>query len=302
MTYEHEIDPHKQSVTVVGLGPMGSALAETLLAKGHPLTVWNRTPEKAAGFAAKGARVAPDVAGALAAGSLTVVCLKDYEAMYEAFSPAARELSGHTLVNLNSGTPRQAREAADWAGRHGADYLDGAIMVPPPMVGEPGAVFLYSGSSVVFEGHRDGLASLGDPRYVGDDAGLAVLYNTALLDMMYATMNGWLHATALVGSAGVSAEKFAELALGWFMPTVVDYTALAGQAADVDAANYPGDLGTMEMNRAALDHIALTSVEQGVDSELPGLMARIAGRAVAEGHGAQNFLATYEIFKARSHD
>ena len=34
-------------VTCVGLGLMGSALARALLAAGHEVSVWNRTPEKA---------------------------------------------------------------------------------------------------------------------------------------------------------------------------------------------------------------------------------------------------------------
>ena len=36
------------SVTVIGLGSMGSKLARTFLHSGYVTTVWNRTPEKAA--------------------------------------------------------------------------------------------------------------------------------------------------------------------------------------------------------------------------------------------------------------
>jgi hypothetical protein len=35
-------------VTVIGLGAMGSALAATLIEKGHVVTVWHRTAAKAA--------------------------------------------------------------------------------------------------------------------------------------------------------------------------------------------------------------------------------------------------------------
>ena len=35
-------------VTVIGLGNMGSALARALLENGRAVTVWNRSPEKAA--------------------------------------------------------------------------------------------------------------------------------------------------------------------------------------------------------------------------------------------------------------
>ena len=41
-------------VAVVGVGRMGHALADCLLAGGHSLTVWNRTPGKADDLLARG--------------------------------------------------------------------------------------------------------------------------------------------------------------------------------------------------------------------------------------------------------
>ena len=35
-----------QNIFVMGLGNMGAALAKTLLGKGYPVTVWNRTESK----------------------------------------------------------------------------------------------------------------------------------------------------------------------------------------------------------------------------------------------------------------
>lgn len=287
---------HNNPVTVLGLGPMGTALAEALLKQGHPLTVWNRSPGKAEGLVAQGARHAATVAEAVSASPLTIICLKDYETTYEIFDAAADALPGRVLVNLNSGTPAEARTALDWATARGADYLDGAIMVPPPLIGHPEAVFLYSGSQDVFDKAGPALRSMGDPRYLGPDPSLAVLYNAALLDMMYATMNGYLHATAMVGSANVSAVEFTKLALGWFMPSVVD-PILAEQAPDLDKGHYPGDLGTMEMNLNAIDHITRTCVEQGVHADQPRLMKEIAERAISEGYSGKNYLAVFEVFK-----
>ncbi|MEE1738788.1 NAD(P)-binding domain-containing protein [Streptomyces sp. BE147] len=296
MTNQQSASPQHQSVTVVGLGPMGLALAGTLLEHGHPTTVWNRTPEKADTLVTKGAHRAETIAEAVYASPVTIMCLKDYETMYAVLGSAGDALRGRVLVNLNSGTPSEAHAAAGWATERGADYLDGAIMVPPPLVGHPESVFLYSGSRDVFDAHRTTLASMGDPRYLGSDPGLSVLYNAALLNMMYATMNGFLHATALVGTANVSAVTFAELALGWFMPSVMDST-LTEQAPDLDSGNYPGDLGTMEMNLNALEHITRTCVEQGVHSDQPRLMQVIAEQAIAEGYSGKNYLAVFEVFK-----
>jgi len=298
-TEQHAPREDGAPVALVGLGPMGVALGEALLRGGHSLTVWNRTPGRADGLVARGARRAATVAEAVAAAPVTIMCLKDYGTAYEVLDSAGGALRGRTLVNLNSGTPAEAREARRWVGDRGADYLDGAIMVPPPLVGESGAVFLYSGPQEPFDRHRAVLESLGDPRHLGADPGLAVLYNTALLEMMYATMNGFLHASALVGSAGVPAARFSELALGWFMPMILD-ASFAEQAADLDRGHYPGDDGTLEMNLNALEHITRTSEEQGVHAAQPRLMMQIAEHAVARGHGADNYLAVFEVFKSAS--
>ncbi|MFE7130159.1 NAD(P)-dependent oxidoreductase [Streptomyces sp. NPDC057638] len=299
MTNQPSASSQLTPVTVIGLGPMGLALAGALLERGHPTTVWNRTPERADRLVTRGAHRAGTVAEAVSASPVTIMCLKDYATMYAISASAGDALKGRVLVNLNSGTPQEAHAAVGWAAERGADYLDGAIMVPPPLVGRPESVFLYSGPRDVFDRHRTTLESMGGPRYLGSDPSLAVLYNAALLGMMYATMNGFLHATALVGSAGVSAVTFADLALDWFVPSVVNPTLIA-QAPELDSGHYPGDIGTMEMNLSALEHITRTSVEQGVHSDQPRLMRTIAERAIAEGHGGENYLAVFEVFKQAS--
>lgn len=281
---------------------MGLVLAETYLRAGHPLTVWNRTAARADDLVARGAHRAGSVAEAVAAAGVVVVCTKDYESLYDAFgdlkAPEAPGRARPLVVNLNSGTPEEARTATTWADERGFDYLDGAIMVPPPLVGSPGAVFLYSGPREHFDSARPVLETLGDPRYLGPDTGLAVLYNTALLEMMYAQMNGWLHAAALVGSAGVPAADFAELALGWFAPAVLAPEGLREGADELDRGEYPGDLGTLRMNLTAIDHIVRTSREVGVPDDQPRLMREIAERAVAAGYGDLNYLSVFETFRA----
>ncbi|MGX2994333.1 NAD(P)-dependent oxidoreductase [Streptomyces sp. JNUCC 64] len=302
MTTQNTISASGLPVSLLGLGPMGLALAHALLDAGRPLTVWNRTPGKADALVAKGARRAESAVAALAASPVTLMCLKDYATQYEILGDADGVPRGRTLVNLNSGTPKEAVEAAAWAAGRGLDYLDGAVMVPPTLIGGPGSVLLYSGSREVFDRHRPVLDALGDPRYLGADPGLAVLYNTALLEMMYTTMNGWLHASALVGSAGVPATEFAELAFGWFAPTVLAPEGFLAMAPQLDRGEYPGDLGTLEMNLNALDHIAATSAERGVDTGQPESLRAVAARGVAEGHGRENYLSLFEVLRVPAPD
>lgn len=283
-------------VTVVGLGPMGAALATALLDRGHDVTVWNRSPGKDGPLVAKGARRADDIVDAVSASRLLVVCLADYDALYSALGPAKEALRGRVLVNLNSGTPQEANEALRWAEQHGTGYLDGAIMVPPAMVGHPGSVFLYSGAAEVFEEYKETLADLGDPVHLGAEPGLAVLYNTALLSMMYSSLNGFLHAAALVGSAGVPAAGFTKLAVDWFLPSVIG-EIIKAEAPTIDERVYPGEAGPLEMNVTTLKHIIGTSREQGVDTEIPVRNKELLDRAVAAGFGKSGYFSVTELWR-----
>ncbi|WP_410650853.1 hypothetical protein [Amycolatopsis sp. cmx-4-54] len=62
---------------------------------------------------------------------------------------------------------------------------------------------------------------------------------TALLSMMYSSMNGFPHAAALVGSAGVPVAEFTKPAVDWFLPSVIG-EILKAEAPTIDNGEYPG--------------------------------------------------------------
>lgn len=59
-------------VTVIGLGAMGSAIANALIAGGHDVTVWNRSPDRMLPFAKIAASCAGSAREAVTAGHLIV--------------------------------------------------------------------------------------------------------------------------------------------------------------------------------------------------------------------------------------
>jgi 3-hydroxyisobutyrate dehydrogenase len=65
------------SLAFLGLGLMGAPMAQRLLAAGHALTVWNRSPAKAAPLRAAGARVAATPAEAAAGAEIVFLNLMD---------------------------------------------------------------------------------------------------------------------------------------------------------------------------------------------------------------------------------
>lgn len=284
-------------VTVVGLGPMGAALAAAFVDNGHPTTVWNRTAAKAEPLVAKGARRAETPAEAVAASPLVVVCVNDFAGVRSILDAAGPALSGRTVVNLTSSTPDEAREAVKVAEGHGAGYLDGAIMVPPPAIGSKEAVFLYSGSRSVFDAQVETLQTVGgDARYLGDDPGLAVLYNTALLGFMWATVNGYLHATAMVNTAKATAAEFAPIALDWFIPSVVT-PILHAATRELDEGDYPGEAGTVTMNLTAAEHLLETSRNQGVGTQVPEFLTGMLEKTIEAGHGDKSYMSMIELIR-----
>ncbi|MER6994772.1 NAD(P)-binding domain-containing protein [Streptomyces sp. NPDC000410] len=283
-----------QNVTVIGLGQMGAALAGAFLDAGHPTTVWNRTPGKAAPLVARGAVRADSVAEAVAASDLVVICVLDYTAVRALLAPVAETLRGRALVNFTSGSPEQAREEAKWAAGHGITYLDGAVMTTPPGVGDSASMFLYSGAPEVLAAHRETLAVLGDPVDLGSDAGLASLYDTGLLGLMWSVFGGWLHATALVGADGVAAKDFTAVVDRW-LRTVSWF--MTGYADQIDAGEYPGDDATIDVQVVAIGHLLHAGADRGIDARLPELHLDLMRSAVAAGHGQDSYARLIEAFR-----
>ncbi|WBQ06387.1 NAD(P)-dependent oxidoreductase [Kribbella sp. CA-293567] len=277
----------KTPVTVLGLGAMGTALARTFLAAGHPATVWNRTPGRSPELDALGAVRAKTIGDAIAASPLLVTCLLDDASVRDSLGPVAPELSGRTLVNLTNGTPAQARRAAEWAAQQGAQYLDGGIMAVPAMIGGPAAFILYSGSPAAFEQHRDDLAVLAKPTYVGSDAGLAALQDLALLSAMYGMFGGVAHALAMVSSEKLSPTAFAtELLVPWLTAMLGSVTPMANE---LEYGAAPGAAGSnLAMQAAAFGNFIDASEDQGVDPLVLLPIQQLLDRAVAEGHGEED--------------
>ncbi|MEV7554581.1 NAD(P)-binding domain-containing protein [Amycolatopsis sp. NPDC089917] len=266
-------------VTVLGLGLMGTALARALLAAGHPTTVWNRTAAKASSLVAEGARLAPTIGDALAVGGATVVCLTDYSAVRALLDDAA--LAGVTLVNLTSGDSAQARETAAWAGKQGARYLDGAIMAIPSSIGTAEATILLSGPRPDFD-----LGALGTISHLGEDHGLASLYDVAGLTMMWSVLNAWLQGTAMLKTAGVDAATYAPFAQQ-IAAGVASW--LPGYAEQVDKGSFPAEVSALETDVRAMAHMVEESEALGVNAELPKLIKAMADRAIAAGHGGEQY-------------
>lgn len=276
----------KGPVTVLGLGPMGEALAGAFVAAGHPTTVWNRTASKASALVERGATLAANPAEAVAASPLVIACVLNYDAVHAILDPVADTLSGRTLVNLTADAPTRAREMAEWAARHGVDYLDGAIMTPAPTIGTPDAAYLYSGPEQVLAAHAPTLdAFAGNRTYLGEDPGRAAAYEVAVLDFFWTSVSGFTHALALARTEGIEAYELAPFAHGIaaIFPMMID-----DYAERLDKGDYERPNAMLLSGSTAMGHIAHTAHANGLDTGVLRAAKALVDRAVAEGHGAKD--------------
>ncbi|WP_411082606.1 NAD(P)-dependent oxidoreductase [Streptomyces sp. cmx-18-6] len=288
----------KTPVTLLGLGDMGIALGRAWLAAGHPLTVWNRTPEKAGPLTAEGARAVATPAEAVAAASGPVVlCLLDDASVSETLEGV--DLRGKDVVNLTTNTPAEGRRRAAWASERGARFLDGGIMAVPPMIGIPetGGYVFYSGDRALLEQHRETLEVPAGVTFVGEDAGHAALHDIALLSAMTGMFAGITHAFALVEpEKDLDRARFAGLLAEWL-------GIMSGSAQDLAAQLESGDyeegvVSNLAMMATANETFVATAREQSVDPRLLVPFIDVMRQRVDQGYGDEGLAGTVGLIRS----
>ncbi|MCP5082818.1 MAG: NAD(P)-dependent oxidoreductase [Alphaproteobacteria bacterium] len=148
---------NRQDVCVIGLGNMGSALAEALLTGGHKVTLWNRTGEKCEPFKELGADVAASASEALDASDVAVLCVLDNEASNSILTGTGMDaaLQGKTVLQFTTLEPSAAQVEDRWMRERGARYLECAILGFPADVRTGTAQMAFSGTQDVLEESKE---------------------------------------------------------------------------------------------------------------------------------------------------
>jgi 3-hydroxyisobutyrate dehydrogenase-like beta-hydroxyacid dehydrogenase len=282
-------------VTVVGLGSMGRALAGAFADAGHPTTVWNRTPAKAAPLVAKGAVHARVVKAAVEASPLIITCLSTFEDTRSVLEPAAATLSGRALVTLNSGSPAGARAMAAWAAGSGARFLAGAVKNVPEAVGAPDTLLYYSGDKTVFDEYETTLEVLGgDTVHLGDETDLAALYEMAVGAMLLPALVGFFQGAAAVQARGLEASSMVRFAGKWLD---MIKSLLPVYATEIDRGDYTDAASSVNLFLAGAAHDMELTKETNVDVAWLAPLHDLVERAAAAGHGDHSISALTEVLR-----
>jgi 3-hydroxyisobutyrate dehydrogenase-like beta-hydroxyacid dehydrogenase len=279
-------------ISVVGLGLMGSALARSIQRADHQMTIWNRSPEKMQPFIDDGVAAAPDAASAIVASPVVLVCIDNYAATDAILksSRIAPLLAGHTVVQLSTGTPREALQTSEWMNAHDVSYLDGAILGGPDDIGTASGHILLSGDEEAYQKAGPLLDCLGGKvRYLGTNPRAATVLDLAWLCESYGRFLATTHAALLCESEDVSVSDFANL---FEKDSTTHY-----HASTIDSGDFENCTATLQVWRSALKHIQTQARESGINTDFPDYVDGLFGKAVAAGYGNENVMALIKVLR-----
>ena len=164
-------------VAVLGLGAMGSAIAERLLGEGHDVTIWNRTSGKGERLIAEGARRAETPAEAVRNVDVVITMVTDGPALEQVLfgeaGAAAAMPPDATLIDMSTVGPTAIASVVERLGP--IAILDAPVLGSVPSVEAGGLVIFVGGDRHIFDRHAELLRILGAPMYVGPSGSGAML-------------------------------------------------------------------------------------------------------------------------------
>lgn len=157
--------PTKKKIGFIGLGSMGSKLAERLLASGYMLGVFNRTLEKTESFVKSGAWLAKSPKELAQKSDVIVTCLTDDTAIREIMEGENGAMAGASaktvFIDMSTVSVSVTRDLGKKAEFIGASWIDAPVLGSPHMAEVGEMPFVVGGSQTIFEENKDILEAIG---------------------------------------------------------------------------------------------------------------------------------------------
>lgn len=143
----------QEPIGVIGLGLMGTALAERLLEQGWRVAVWNRTREKAVPLLARGAEWSDNP---LASCPRVIISLYTSDVVAEVLHQMEAGLQpGQIILDTTTGEPAQTATLGQRLTARGVQYLDAPISGSSEQTRRGEATVIVGGDRAAFDACAD---------------------------------------------------------------------------------------------------------------------------------------------------
>lgn len=285
------------AVAVMGLGAMGSRIAQNLLKAGHDVVVYNRTAARAASLVALGATLAPSPRAAAEQSAVVIALVTDDLASRQLWlAEETGALNGLTsaavAVEMSTLTVSWVQELAAAVAEQGAQFLEAPVVGSRPQAERGQLIALVGGQPTLLDQVRPVLTAAVASRShhlgsVGQGTAMKLAVNT-LFGVQVAALGELL---GLLAQAGIAPAQ-AIACLGE-LPVLSPAAAGAGglMVAQNHAPLFPIDL-------VAKDFTYVAQLAQHLDAPLPvgEAVAALYQSAIATGYGGDNITGVARLF------
>lgn len=283
-------------VAVLGLGAMGSRIAQRLLAAGHELTVWNRTQAATSVLREQGAHVGDSPRAAAARAQVVISVVSDDLASRSVWlDPAQGALEGlrpeAVATETSTLSPAWCMELAGRVAARGASFLDAPVVGSRPQADAGQLVYLVGGAPDTLAQVAEILQCAGALHHVGPHgAGAALkLVVNALFSIQVAALGELL---GLARRAQLDVVRAIEVLGTLAVTSPAAKGALASMQARRFEPMFPVALVEKDL-RYALE-LASTG---GADTPLTALVHGVFARAALQGCAGENITAAAKMFE-----
>jgi 3-hydroxyisobutyrate dehydrogenase-like beta-hydroxyacid dehydrogenase len=225
------------------------------------------------------------------------MCVSDYVAGNKILHQheTAAALRDRVLVQLSTGTPKQAREQDAWITRQGGQCISGGILAWPGQIGGETTTILVSAPGNLFEQYKPVLGALaGNLTYMGEEAGSSAALFMAVLAYLAGNWIGFCHGALVCESEGLRAADFG-LVMQAIAPILGNESKHMGEVIQNNRFSDPES--TVRTTGLDLHMLVQQATEAGINTELPRFSADLFQRAIDAGFGEEEHAAVFKILK-----
>ncbi|MBM0126730.1 NAD(P)-dependent oxidoreductase [Pimelobacter simplex] len=286
----YELPEEPMKVCVLGLGRMGTAIAERLLEAGHEVALWNRTPGRASDLVSAGA-VEVELQDAWQHAEVCVSMLADSDALMEVTLGSAGLLAsdagrGRLLVDMSTVSAHSSSAVAHAADAASVMYLRAPVSGNPGVVRAGNLTIIASGSNDAFAFGEAVLRDIGPNVFHAGQGEEARIIKLALNLMIAGTTQLLAECVALAEGHGVARSTLLE---------IVGASAVASpfvkyKVGPLLERNYSSTFTTRLM-RKDLDLALEAAAGAGVPLPVTGVVQQLLQACISTGLGDLDFMS-----------
>jgi len=288
--------PDTQKVAVIGLGAMGSRMAQNILNAGHTLVVYNRSGGPAEELVRQGAIRANTPADAARQADIVICIVSNNEVSRSVWlaekTGAVHGLDADTVAIASSTlTPEWSQELASIMAEKGVPFLEAPVVGTRPQAENGELVYLVGGNEQVMEQARPVIEILGSKIIHLGDVGSAMkmkLVINAMLGIQAATLGEMI---AVIRKSMADPDRIIEMlkALPVMSPLM---TRLMGKMQPGDySPNFPIELVEKDLGYFVS---ALAGGQQ--NSSYVEATRKIYAEAIDAGYGKDDITGIIQLF------